>query len=59
MRKYNEEGLLPLASIPNKEGYELIAVRKDGAEAIVAVVLDKNGHYTLPGWENLIGWRRV
>ena len=59
MRKYSEEGLLPLASIPNKEGFELIAVRRDGAEARVKVVLSKDGHYTLPGWDALIGWRRV
>jgi hypothetical protein len=51
--------LLPLASIPNKEGFELIAVRKDGAEARVAVTVDKDGNYTLPGWKNLAGWRRV
>jgi len=51
--------LLPLASIPNKEGFELIAVRRDGAEAHAVVYVNQDGHYTLPDWKNLIGWRRV
>jgi len=55
----DKDQLLPLASIPNKDGFILIAVRKDGAEARVAVYVDANGHYTLPDWKNLVGWRRA
>ena len=47
----------PLASIPNKEGYELVGVRKDGSEARLTVFIDKDGHYKVPGYSELIGWR--
>ncbi len=59
MRHHSEDGLLPLASIPQKEGFQVIAVRRDGAEARVAVYVDADGHYTLPNWKDLVGWRRV
>lgn len=55
----HKDDILPLASIPNKEGFILIAVHRDGAEARVAVYLSADGHFTLPDWKNLVGWRRV
>lgn len=55
----HKDDLLPLASIPNKEGFVLIAVHRDGTEARVAVYLNKDGVYVLPDWYNLVGWRRA
>lgn len=49
----------PLASIPNKEGFQLVGVRKDGTEALLSVFVDKDGHYTLPGYSELAGWRHL
>lgn len=49
--------LRPLASIPNKIGFVLIGVRKDGKEAELVVYLDGNGFHTVPGYDQLAGWR--
>lgn len=49
--------LRPLASIPNKAGFLIIGVRKDGAEAELVVYLDADGFHTVPGYDQLAGWR--
>ena len=47
----------PLASIPNKEGFTLVGVRKDGTEALLSVYMDEGGNFTVPGYADLVGWR--
>lgn len=47
----------PLASIPNKEGFELIGVDRQGKEALLVVYVDVDGFHKVPGYENLIGWK--
>lgn len=49
--------LRPLASIPNKSGFLIIGVRRDGAEAQLTVYVDKDGFHKVPGYEQLAGWR--
>lgn len=49
--------LRPLASIPQKAGFLIIGVRKDGAEAPLTVYIDKDGFHKVPGYEQLVGWR--
>lgn len=49
--------LRPLASIPNKAGFLIIGVRRDGAEAELVVYLDDDGFHKVPGYDQLIGWR--
>lgn len=50
------DGVRPLASIPNKDGFVLIGVHKDGTRAQLTVYVDANGHHKVPGYENLTGW---
>ena len=47
----------PLASIPNKEGFQLLGVRADGSSAVLVVFVDKDGFHKVPGYESLVGWR--
>lgn len=50
--------LRPLASIPNKDGFTIIGVRRDGAEATLTVYFDqKAGIHKVPGYSDLVGWR--
>lgn len=49
----------PLASIPNKEGFVLIGVRRDGSEAELTVYVDEHGNHMVPGYKDLIGWKRA
>lgn len=49
--------LRPLASIPQKAGFLIIGVRRDGAEAELVVYLDDDGFHKVPGYDQLIGWR--
>lgn len=49
----------PLASIPNKEGFVLIGVHKNGSEAQLTVYVDTDGFYRVPGYADLVGWRRA
>lgn len=50
--------LRPLASIPNKEGFVIIGIRKDGSEAKLTVYVDDaDGQYKVPGYSDLAGWR--
>ena len=49
----------PLASIPNKEGFELVGIRADGSEAQLTVFVDAAGNYQVPGYAELVGWRNV
>lgn len=52
------DALRPLASIPNKDGFQLIGVRRDGAEAPLTVYLDPaDGLYKVPGYADLAGWK--
>jgi len=57
MTTTNQTKLRPLASIPNKAGFLIIGVRKDGAEARLVVYLDDDGFHKVPGYEQLAGWR--
>lgn len=47
----------PLASIPNKEGFQLLGVHKNGSEALLVVFVDKDGFHKVPGYSELVGWR--
>lgn len=50
--------LRPLASIPNKDGFTIIGVRRDGAEAKLTVYFDqKAGIHRVPGYDDLVGWK--
>lgn len=49
--------LRPLASIPNKEGFVIIGVHKNGSEAQLTVFVDKDGFHKVPGYADLAGWR--
>lgn len=51
------DAIRPLASIPNKEGFQLLGVRKDGSEAVLVVFVDKDGFHKVPGYSELVGWR--
>lgn len=57
MKTAKQTTLRPLASIPNKAGFLIIGVRKDGAEAELVVYLDADGFHKVPGYDQLIGWR--
>ena len=57
MKTAKQTTLQPLASIPNKAGFLIIGVRKDGAEAELTVYVDKDGFHKVPGYEQLVGWR--
>jgi len=47
----------PLASIPQKEGFQLIGVHKNGSEALLTVFVDKDGFHKVPGYHDLAGWK--
>ena len=51
-------GIRPLASIPNKEGFVFVGVRRDLSEAQLTVKL-VDGHYTCDCWTELVGWKRA
>lgn len=57
MKNQRQDAIRPLASIPNKAGFLIIGVRKDGAEARLTVYVDKDGFHKVPGYEQLAGWR--
>lgn len=47
----------PLASIPQKDGFQIIGVRKDGSEAVLTVFVDEvDGLHKVPGYADLVGW---
>lgn len=52
-----KDDIRPLASIPNKDGYVLIGVRRDGSEAQLTVFMDTDGFHKVPGYADLVGWR--
>lgn len=56
MKTAKQSALRPLTSIPNKAGFLIIGVRRDGAEATLAVYLDADGTYRVPGYDQLVGW---
>lgn len=48
----------PLASIPNKEGFQLVGVHKNGSEALLTVFVDPDdGLHKVLDYPNLIGWK--
>lgn len=47
----------PLASIPQKEGFVLVGIHKNGSEAELTVFMDDSGFYTVPGYSELTGWK--
>ena len=52
------DALRPLASIPNKDGFQLIGVRADESEATLTVYVDPvDGLHKVPGYSELIGWK--
>lgn len=51
------DALRPLASIPNKEGFVIIGVDRQGREALLTVSMNAGGHYTVPGYSELAGWK--
>lgn len=51
------DAIRPLASIPNKEGFQLIGVHKNGSEALLTVYVDDSGFHKVPGYADLVGWR--
>lgn len=55
MKNQRQDAIRPLASIPQKVGFILIGVRKDGAEAELVVYLDADGFHKVPGYEQLVG----
>jgi hypothetical protein len=60
MRYDRKPTLRPLASIPNKEGFQLIGVRKDGSEAVLSVFVDKaDGLHKVEGYSQLVGWKFI
>lgn len=59
MKTAKQSALRPLASIPNKEGFVIVGVRRDGAEAQLTVYLDADGFYRVPGYADLAGWRML
>ncbi len=57
MKTAKQSALRPLASLPNKEGFVVVGVRRDGAEAQLTVYLDADGFHKVPGFKDLAGWR--
>lgn len=57
MTTLRQTTLRPLAGIPNKEGFVIVGVRRDGSEAQLVVYIDAAGLHTVPGYVDLIGWR--
>jgi len=53
----NPASVRPLASIPNKDGFVLIGVHKNGTEAQLTVYVDANGFHKVPGYSDLVGWK--
>lgn len=45
-----------LGQLPNKEGFEFIAVLKDGNKVNTKVIKDKNGLHRFVEFSNTIGW---
>jgi hypothetical protein len=52
------DALRPLASIPNKDGFQIIGVHKNGSEALLTVYVDQaDGQHKVPGYADLVGWK--
>ena len=45
-----------IALLPNKEGFEFIAVLKDGKKVKTKVIKDGNGLHRFVEFSNTIGW---
>ncbi len=57
MKQPTKDRIRPLASIPNKEGFQLLGVRKDGSQARLTVFVDESGFYRVLRYTELVGWR--
>jgi hypothetical protein len=44
------------SSIPNIDGYEFIAILKDGTQLLTKVYKDKNGLYRFVEFEKCVSW---
>jgi len=47
----------PLASIPNKDGFQIVGVHRNGSEALLTVYMNDAGFYVVPGYADLVGWK--
>lgn len=45
-----------IALLPNKEGFEFIAILKDGSKVKTKVVKDNNGLHRFAEFNKTIGW---
>ena len=45
-----------LALLPNKEGFEFIAILNDGSKVKTKVIKDKNGLHYFEEFSKTIGW---
>jgi len=45
-----------LGQLPNKEGFEFIAVLKDGNKIKTKVIKDENGLHRFVEFSNTLGW---
>ena len=57
MSNYRKDEVRPLASIPNKDGFQVIGVHKNGGEALLTVFVDTDGFHKVPGYADLAGWK--
>jgi hypothetical protein len=48
-----------LASIPNINGFNFIALMKNGEYVISTVIKDENGLHRVVGFNNMIGWMHI
>jgi hypothetical protein len=48
-----------LASIPNINGFNFIAVMKNGEHLISTVIKDENGIHRFVGFSETIGWMHI
>jgi hypothetical protein len=48
-----------LATLPNKEGFQFIAVLNTGQQVKTKVIKDQNGLHCFGEFSNSIGWIRI
>lgn len=58
-RASRKPDIRPLASIPNKSGFVLIGVHKNGSEARLEVYVDAAGNHQVPSYADLVGWKMI
>lgn len=47
---------LPLAWLPNQEGFQFVGVHKDGTTSDCVVIRKENGLHTVENYFSLCGW---